>query len=328
MIEVITGGSTGLLLGMGIQLCGLSRRENIRGALTFSRRSVQRAVLGAAGLGVMLAALLTWLAVIDVDMLTILPLDGGTVIGGAVFGLILGWTGLTPATTLTGIGGGRLLESLCGVAGCVMGALLLPYASPLFEQVQGLIPASANTWFRTTLKFPFLFSGGFLGLGCIGLVLTTLALCIRPEKPATPAEAELTPAHPDLPAPPEEAAEEAAEETFTAILPGEEPLIVDTDAETLAEEEPPTPAAPPAEETPLADEAPLLRDHPELEDPISNDKETMADEIRQREAGAGMVTPSQQAALPADARVIDKTPPEEAAIPGEESLPEELEKQD
>lgn len=306
MTELITGGSAGLLLGMGLQLCGLSRRENVTGMLAFSRRSILRAVWGAAGLGILLTAFLTWLAVIDVDLLTILPLDGSTVIGGVLFGLAAGWAGLTPATALTGIGGGRLLESLCGAAGCAAGALLLPYAAPLFEQTRSLIPASGNTWFRVTLDGPYLFAGGFLGLGCIGLVVAVAALCIRPERAAAPEEP--APKHTNVPPP-----EEAADDTFTAILPGEEPLVVDTDEEDADMPEKPSDTTEGA-----ADEEPILKDHPELEKPAEPEADTLTEEIRELETGAGMVTPSQQAALPADARVIDKAPPGEAAASPED----------
>lgn len=58
---------------------------------------------------------------------------------------------------------------------------------------------------------------------------------------------------------------------------------------------------------------PILKDHSEEETMPPNDDD-LAQGIVIVETGAGMVTPSQEAALPVGARVIDKTPPEDGFI--------------
>lgn len=240
MKELITGGITGLLMGIAIQRCGLTDQEQVRGVASFTRRGVIRVLLAALGLTAILFAILGWLAVIDVDWLQVIPLSGGTLIGGAVFGAAMAWIGMSPGTALSGVGGGRLLESLCAVLGCLAGGLCLPYLESLMAPVRGIIPTVEGTFFRVTLDKPYLFSGGFLGQGCVGLVLLAAALCLRPEReievdnpPAPPPAAPI----PDQPV--SAKPEDVQDETFVAILPGEEPVVVDTapDGEPPAEPE-------------------------------------------------------------------------------------------
>ena len=122
MSGVLVWGGLGLLVGMAVQQCGFSLPENVGGAATFRSGAGARCVRYLLGLGMVLCAALSYLAVIDVDEVEVVPLSGGTVLGGVLFGLAVGLAGLLPATSLTGLGGGRLLESLCGVVGCVGGA--------------------------------------------------------------------------------------------------------------------------------------------------------------------------------------------------------------
>jgi len=257
MKELITGGITGLLMGIAVQRCGLTDQEQVRGAASFTRRGVIRVLLAALGLTAILFAILGWLAVIDVDWLQVIPLNGGTLIGGAVFGAAMAWIGMSPGTALGGVGGGRLLESLCAVLGCLAGGLCLPYLEPLMAPVRGIIPTVEGTFFRVTLDQPYLFSGGFLGQGCIGLVLLAAALCLRPEREieadAPPVQ---PPAAPVTDQPVSAKPEDVQDETFVAILPGEEPVVVDTapDGEPPAEREEgdqtPTDGESPAEPVP------------------------------------------------------------------------------
>ena len=235
MKELLLGGMAGLALGIAAQRLGLHRRDDLRCALGLLHPAMLRRLLLAAGLGTMLTALMMWLAVIDVDTVAVPPLDGGTVIGGVVFGAVLGWSGLAPATAPVVLGADRFWEGLCAVAGCAAGALLLPYAERVFPTLRGWLPASANTWFQVTLDEPFLFAGGFLGQGCIGLVIAVAALCVRRPKEEAPPE-DIAPAEePPAPEPASTAPEDVQDETFVAILPGEESVVVDT------QEDPPEP---------------------------------------------------------------------------------------
>ena len=257
MKELITGGITGLLMGIAIQRCGLTDQEQVRGVVSFTRRGVIRVLLAALGLTAILFAILGWLAVIDVDWLQVIPLNGGTLIGGAAFGAAMAWIGVSPGTALGGVGGGRLLESLCAVLGCLAGGLCLPYLEPLMAPVRGIIPTVEGTFFRVTLDQPYLFSGGFLGQGCVGLVLLAAALCLRPEREIeTDAPPVQPPAAPVPDQPVSAKPEDVQDETFVAILPGEEPVVVDTasDGEPPAEPEEgdqtPTDGESPAEPVP------------------------------------------------------------------------------
>ncbi len=65
-------------------------------------------------------------------------------------------------------------------------------------------------------------------------------------------------------------------------------------------------------------EEPIMKDHAELDRPPQHE-ESLTAAVVQVETGAGMVTPSQEAAMPVGARVINKTPPREGEItPGGE----------
>ncbi|MGN1021509.1 MAG: hypothetical protein ACI4O7_14190, partial [Aristaeellaceae bacterium] len=234
MTEILAGGAAGLLLGMAAQGLGLGDRQLVRASIGLRSRGMLRATLYALGLGAVLTAFLGWLAVIDVDLLTVLPLDGGTLLGAAVFGVAAGLTGVTLGGALTMTGGGRFLEGLCAVAGCLAGAAALPWLEPVRAWAQGWFPAMGQTWFRVTLDEPYLFGGGFLGQACLGAVLAALAVILGPERAAEdapePAGREVPPVSTD--------AQEVREDTVVATLPGEEPVVVDTAAPEEAAEEP------------------------------------------------------------------------------------------
>ncbi len=239
--QMLVYGALGLLFGLAAQGGGFSRREGVSGAVGFLRWDSARTALYTLGLGMILTAGLCYLAVIDVDQLLIAPLHAGMLLGGVVFGIAMGAGGLLPGTALCGIGGGRLLESLCGAVGCVAGAWLgslLPV-----ERLQTLFTPLEGTLFHLTLRDPQLLSGSFLALACLGVVVCVAALCVprmrRPESEDLMAV--------EGSAPPEEAPDDA----FVAILPQEEPMVVDTAADEPASE----PADdPPAEETDMVPE--------------------------------------------------------------------------
>lgn len=124
------------------------------------------------------------------------------------------------------MGGGRALEGLCVVVGGLIGALCLPALDGAFDAVRRLIPAVECTLFRVTLDKPFLLSGGFPALACLGALLLVCALCVRPPRPAPaePAGAQEMSAASETSAAPQD----VREDTFVASLPGEEPVVVDT----------------------------------------------------------------------------------------------------
>ena len=226
MTEIIAGGVAGLLLGMAAQGMGLGDRQRVSASIALRSRGMLRATLYALGLGAMLTAFLGWLAVIDVDLLTVLPLHGGTILGAAVFGTAAGLTGVTLGGALTMTGGGRFLDGLCAVIGCLAGAAALPWLGPVTAWAQTWFPAMEQTWFRVTLDGPYLWSGGFLGQACLGAVLAALAVILGSERKEEPAA---QPESRDVP-PVSTDAEEVREETVVATLPGEEPVVVDTAA--------------------------------------------------------------------------------------------------
>lgn len=231
MRELLLGGGTGLVLGMAVQRMGLTCRERLRQTAALRDRQTLRVLLMSLGLSTLLASLLMWLAVIDVDELQVVPLHSGTVLGGLIFGAVVGWTGQTPGSAAAGVGGDRFFEGVCGAAGCLAGAALLPAVQGVFTPIRSLLPESGLTWFRVTLDKPYLFAGGFLGQGCVGFLLLTLSLCIRRERPVSaPTE------KPAPPPPVSDHPEDVREDTVIATLPGEEPVVVDM-AEEPAESE-------------------------------------------------------------------------------------------
>lgn len=263
MKDVILWGAMGLWVGMALQVSGFSGAAQLSGERAGRRGAAQRALLYTLGLGMMLSALLCWLAVIDVDWIEVAPLHAGTILGGIMFGMAAGLTEMTPATALTGLGGGRFWESLCGVLGCAAGAALgsrLP-----LEGVQALAPRAEGTLFHLTLRDGFALPGGFSALACLGLLVCTVALMVpMARRQDAPPEEELPDgispdgvspdgaAHPEMeestaeaPLPEDEiptedrmipGEETASDETFVALLPEEEPMIIDT-AEPDEEEE-------------------------------------------------------------------------------------------
>lgn len=222
-------GLCGLLLGLMLHWAGFTRQDALRNALGLRRSFAVRSGLYAVGAGMALTALLCWLAVIDVDTVEVLPLSLGALTGGAVFGAAAALAGYTPLTAFGGLGGGAAAEALCCMAGCLLGAWVLPGMDGLLAPLRTAAPYAAATLFEVTLDEPWLLDGGFLGQGCAGLLLMAAAVCspsprivqeVNGEAPSAP-EADAVPPVP----------EDAPQETFVALLPGEEPLVVDTAAD-------------------------------------------------------------------------------------------------
>ncbi len=254
MTTYLIPGLLGLLMGLILHWGRFSQTSGLRAALGLRRSLTLRTGLTALGWGILLTALLMWLAVIDVDAVPVLPLSLGALLGGVVFGVAAGLCGFTPSTAFAGLGGGNALEALCVLAGCAfmtwlpVGELLRPLREPWL----------ASTLFEVTLDEPYLFAGGFLGMMCLGALLIVWGICVpSPRVKIFPDEAIAEPAA-EPPIPPAEEAvpdpESAAEETVIALLEGEEPLVVDTeldeaDADSPAEEAVPDPES--AAEEPL-----------------------------------------------------------------------------
>lgn len=253
MTTYLIPGVTGLMAGLLLHWTGFTRAENLRLALGLRRSLALRSGLTALGWAMALTALLMWLAVIDVDTVDVLPLSLGTLLGGAILGISAGLCGFTPTTAFAGLGGGHALESLCVLAGCFAGTLLLPGLDGLLRPLQTADPYAAATLFEVTLDEPFLLSGGFLGQGCAGLILASAALCIPSPRPVILTDAQIAaraqeadavaPEPADSPDP-----ESAAEDAVVITLEGEEPLVIDTELD----ESPDTsdPASPDADQSP------------------------------------------------------------------------------
>ncbi len=168
---------TGLLLGLLLHWTGFSRGDALRRALGLRRSYALRSGLTAVGFSAALTALLMWLAVIDVDTVDVLPLSAGALIGGALLGICAGLAGFTPLTAFAGLGAGNAAEALCVLAGCFLGANL-PGVDGLLAPLHTLPPYAPASLFKVTLDEPCLLGGSFLGLGCLGLLLWVIALCI------------------------------------------------------------------------------------------------------------------------------------------------------
>lgn len=237
MTGYLLPGSLGLLLGLMLRWTGLSSPEGVRSALALRRSYAARSALYAVGCAMLLTALLSWLAVLDVDDVVVTPLHGGVLLGGVIFGVAAGLSGFTPLTAFAGVGGGKpgvsaALEGLCAIAGGVMMALLLPVLAEPLNTLQTLPPHSDATLFRVTLDEPYLLGGGFLGQGVAGALLMLLGACIPSPKMVMIPDEVIAERAAALPAP-----EAAPEETFVALLPGEETLVVDTAEDVLPEDE-------------------------------------------------------------------------------------------
>lgn len=276
MSTIVFGGLTGLLLGMAMQAAGLTDAGRFRDMLAFRRFCMLKMTLALLGFGALMVALLGWLAVLDVDLLTVRPLDWATLLGGVLLGAGVWLCGLLPGTALGAIGGGRVWEGLCAAVGCLVGVVALPWVTGWTQPLRDMA-WSRVTLFRVTLDSPYLLPGGFLGLGIFGFVLLALAAYV--------------------PVPQAEAAESA---------PGEEAALVDTaepvlnEDEIIAQEEIP-------EEVPEevdGEVEPIMEDHPDL-DPEPED-EDMTEALVEMEERAGIGTYVSEEAMPVNARVLVK----------------------
>lgn len=254
MTAYLIPGVTGLLMGLLLHWTGFSRASGLRDAMGLRRSLTLRSGLTALGWGMLLTALLMWLAVIDVDTIEVLPLSLGALLGGAVLGIAAGLCGFTPTTAFAGLGGGNAIESLCVLAGSFAGTLLLPTLDALFTPLQTASPYAAATLFEVTLDEPWLIAGGFLGQGSVGLLLAAIAICIPSPKIVILTDEQVAARAAETPVPeaeqapdesPEDASadlaeeespdpESAADDTVVIALEGEEPLVIDTE---LDEEE-------------------------------------------------------------------------------------------
>lgn len=205
----------GLLFGATLESAGFSCKGRARG---LTSRGGLRTLLMTLGLGMVLTALLCWLAVIDVDRLVISPLTSGVLIGALIFGAAVGLIGGLPCTFFSGLGGGEVLLCLCGVLGCAAGAMLgtlLPDGL-----ADGLFAPMPGTLFRLTLVDPWLLGGEFGALACLGALVCVAALFVRRKRCA-----EMSDKIDDVPAEPQDdrLAELASEPPIMTDHPDDEP---------------------------------------------------------------------------------------------------------
>ncbi len=284
MTAYLFPGVLGLLTGLLLRWNGFSRPAQTRLALGLKRSCALRSALTALGWGMAGTALLCWLAVIDVDQIEVLPLSAGVLVGGLLFGAAAGLCGFTPTTAFAGLSAAPL-EALCVLAGCFAGTWLLPELDSLLTPLRTAAPYSAATLFRVTLDEPWLLGGGFLGQGCVGLLLAAVALCIPSPRPvlltniAAPAESpaaaedtnpsseEAQPSDPpeetepaDSPASPEPPDPEAAAASPDDADPADPPSDTDSPEESSSEAaaNPATPDDSAKDDAPLAVEAPFV----------------------------------------------------------------------
>lgn len=285
MTELWLGCGLGLALGWLFQRMGLSHPGVLTEALRLRRRTLWRTLLVALGTATLCVAFLGWLAVLDVDHLEILPLNGTLVLGSLLLGAAMGFTGYTPGAALAQLGGGKPLAGLCAVGGGIAGAVCYRLAAAPLNALNGWLPEASGTLFRTTLASPYLLSGGFMLHGAVGITLLAVGLCVGrepPERAETLREAEtenapVRSAESAAKAPP--SPEEASAETVVAALPQEETWTLDT-----------VPVALPPQVTQTLKEP--------AEQPPSLPEETVAED-RSTLAHAGK-TPMASAAMPAE----------------------------
>ena len=202
MTDLLLHGLCGWLLGFTLHRTGLGRPRGLRDALSLRRSHALRSALALMGYALAVTALLGYLAVIDVDLIEVLPLSAGVLLGGTLLGIAAALAGFTPITALTGLGGGHALEAAATLLGFAAASLLTPML-PL-QALHHAPPYLHATLFRVTLDEPFLLGGGFGALALTGILLVIIALCIpapRPQPMNTPAPE--TPPPPDAPAPEE-----------------------------------------------------------------------------------------------------------------------------
>lgn len=245
MTAYLIPGLMGLLIGLMLHWGGFSRAAGLRAAMGLRRSLALRTGLTALGWGVLLTALLMWLAVIDVDTVMVLPLSLGALLGGVLFGVCAGMGGFTPATAFAGLGAGNALEALCVLGGCAVMTWLTPALDRFLRPLQA--PWAYATLFKVTLDEPYLFDGAFLGLGGLGALLVVWGMCapsprvvIIPDEAIAARAAEI-PLPSAEPAPEESAEapepEAAVQEAVVLALEGEEPLVVDTALDEAGETE-------------------------------------------------------------------------------------------
>lgn len=310
MSTIIFGGLTGLALGLAMQAAGLTNARLVRDTLALRSFSMLKMLLSFLGFGAFMTAFLGWLAVLDVDLLTVHPLSALTVLGGVLAGVGVWLCGLLPGTALGGVGGGRFWESLCAVAGCFVGALVLPFVMGWTQ------PLSAMTWsqatlFRVTLDSPYLLPGGFLGLGIFGLVLLALAAYVPTPHVAREEQAAEAPEEPE------------EHEFIPVLLPGMgsiqadaiDPAVLDDELMALNDlEDVPEEIDGDLQEDVV--EEPVLVDHPDL-DPVPEEEDT-TEALVEMEERAGIGTYVSEEAMPANARVLVKPDAEEIGAVEEE----------
>lgn len=273
----------GFLLGAAIQLAGFSHQEPVRQAVCLSDWASARVLLDTLGLGMMMTACLCYLAVIDVDLLEMVPLTSNLLLGGILFGAAVGFSGFLPGTILAGVGGGRFIESLLAVLGCVAGRLIVSLL-PSFP-LPSLFPPLEGTLFHLTLKDPNLLGGSFAALACLGALVCVTSLLFRPTQKKV--------IH-------NESTSGELSESADHSVPSQ---TSDSDIDPSGDDS--------------SDEDPVMTDHPDLDSmPETDDDPPLLEVIAEAQAQSGLSSPAQEADLPNGARALLTNHPDDDPASG------------
>ncbi len=130
MLAVLTGALTGMGFGIVLYKVGATRYSRVMGMLTLRDTKVMKFAFTAIGVASILYGLAAALGVAEEWSLVprVMPFLGPAhLVGGALFGVGMGVSGLCPGTCVAkagGMGGGKKLAAPAAVLGLVVGVLL------------------------------------------------------------------------------------------------------------------------------------------------------------------------------------------------------------
>lgn len=168
----------GMFLGVLLVKCGFSDRMEVKENLTFKSMRMVKTLLLAAGLGMIVFALLKNWHIVQAHY----PENNfwGVLAGGIVMGIGLGWNGLVPITAVSALASGRLyaLWSIIGMA------LAVPAAALIRNNCGSILEK-----FQTPMNNVFAIEGSFwslenpaLWVAGTALVLFIICACFGPKE--------------------------------------------------------------------------------------------------------------------------------------------------